>query len=128
MERKGDYGPRLQVEMLRPESIEAGGGGHVSSLFSSPLNFLTISYFGFKKKKRRFRTGASPSLPVTGAQPSPPHGPPGLHTVLGLLLGLKAPGAVGLCRVAGPEARWGERVAGAAAAHPRSLRFSLATL
>ena len=64
---------------MRPESIEAGGGGHVSSLFSSPLNFLTISYFGFKKKKRRFRTGASPSLPVTGAQPSPPHGPPGLH-------------------------------------------------
>lgn len=51
MERKGGYGPRLQVEMLRPKSIEAGGGGHVSSLFSSSLNFLTISYFGLKKKK-----------------------------------------------------------------------------
>lgn len=50
--KEGVYGPKLQVEMPRPKSIEVGDGGHVSSLFSSPLNFLTISYFGFKIKKK----------------------------------------------------------------------------
>ena len=112
--KEGGYGPKLQVEMPRPKSIEVGNGGHVSSLFSSPLNFLTISYFGFKIKKKRFSPGASPAAPVTRAQPSPPHGPPGLHPVPGLLLGLKAPGAVGLCRVTGPrrggEGTWPEQL------------------
>lgn len=107
MERKGVTAPRLQVEMLRPKSIEAGGGECLKPLF---LLVELPNHFLFWIKKKGSIPGPVHLYLWQGAQPSSPR-PSQACTVLGLLLGPEGPRAVGLCRVAGPEARWGGCVA-----------------